>query len=118
MLKIISSYLHNRKVRVRVDGCLSDASPPDYINSSVPQGSILGPLLFFNPLDLWSNGLLRSVFVRPSVCRRISVFLGSFRYVLSYHLELWYVDVSTLDTSAHQKFCRSDSRWPIGGHLC
>jgi len=42
----MKSYLSNRKIKVRINGVFSDTSAPDYINSSVPQGSILGPLLF------------------------------------------------------------------------
>ena len=43
---IISDYLHNRSVKVKVNGTLSNSSPDGFINSGVPQGSILGPLLF------------------------------------------------------------------------
>ena len=37
------SYFHNRKQRVFVNGILADTLQ---ISSGVPQGSILGPLLF------------------------------------------------------------------------
>ena len=43
MLYLISSYLHERKQSVVIDGCNSELAD---INSGVPQGSILGPLLF------------------------------------------------------------------------
>ena len=43
---MIQSYLSNRKIKVRENGIFSNISAPNYINSSVPQGSILGPLLF------------------------------------------------------------------------
>ena len=42
----MKSYLLDRKVRVKVDGHLSDWSENGYINAGVPQGSVLGPLLF------------------------------------------------------------------------
>ena len=42
-LKWLESYLALRKQRVILDGCCSDVS---YVEAGVPQGSILGPLLF------------------------------------------------------------------------
>ena len=46
ILSIIASYLKNRKVRVRINGKFSTSTDENFINSGVPQGSILGPLLF------------------------------------------------------------------------
>ena len=43
LLKFFESYLHNRKQRVILNGSYSEYSS---IESGVPQGSVLGPLLF------------------------------------------------------------------------
>ena len=42
-LKWVQSYLNSRKQRIKIDGHLSDAFKLPY---GVPQGSVLGPLLF------------------------------------------------------------------------
>lgn len=42
-LKLLTNYLTNRRQQVNLSGKLSDLKP---INCGVPQGSILGPLLF------------------------------------------------------------------------
>ena len=43
LIKLLGNYLHNRKQRVVLNGFYSDYS---IIESGVPQGSVLGPLLF------------------------------------------------------------------------
>ena len=43
LLKLLKNYLENRKQRVFLNGCESEWGG---IESGVPQGSVLGPLLF------------------------------------------------------------------------
>ena len=43
LLNLLQNYLSNRKQRVALNGCFSE---PCIVESGVPQGSVLGPLLF------------------------------------------------------------------------
>ena len=45
LLKLIESYLSNRKFKVKIDDELSSCSVNNSVNAGVPQGSRLGPLL-------------------------------------------------------------------------
>lgn len=54
LLELFSSYLRGRSLRVVVGGCTSAAHP---VEASVPQGSILGPILW----NIYFNDLLQSL---------------------------------------------------------
>ena len=45
-LRLLENYLKNRKIKIKINGTFSNQSEDNYINCGVPQGSILGPLLF------------------------------------------------------------------------
>ena len=54
LLLLIKDYLHGRTLRVGVNGHTSSVYP---INASVPQGSVLGPLLW----NVYFNDILQLI---------------------------------------------------------
>ena len=58
LLKFFESYLHNRKQRVMINGSYSDYAN---IESGVPQGSVLGPLLFLIFINDLENNIKSNV---------------------------------------------------------
>ena len=55
LLNWIPDYLHDRKQRVVIRSCMSDFKR---VNAGVPQGSVLGPLLFLIYVNDISESLL------------------------------------------------------------
>ena len=74
-LNVISSYLKHRTQRTKINDCFSTRSNIEY---GVPQGSILGPLLFnINMIDLFYESYFMNVtkMILHTMLRHNSIFL-------------------------------------------
>ena len=72
LLKLFQNYLNNRKQRVVINGFQADYSN---IESGIPQGSVLGPLLFL----IYINDLERNIKYNVKIFADDTAFLYSKR---------------------------------------
>ena len=62
LIKWISSFLSDRSIAIRVDGYLSN---PHSINSGLPQGSVISPVLFIPYIDDLLSSISSSIVSFP-----------------------------------------------------
>ena len=60
LLELLKSYLHNRKQFTSINGC---SSTTKILRAGVPQGSVLGPLLFLIYINDISDNLISDTFL-------------------------------------------------------
>ena len=99
MLKFIKEYLQERKQRVAVNGTLSDIRA---VKSGVPQGSILGPLLFILFINSMQN--------RVSPGTQIALYADD--------TKLWRRIVTPNDHEILQRDINALFQWSIENKMC
>ena len=94
LLKWLESYLHNRRQRVVINGQASEWSLTE---AGVPQGSILGPLLFLIYINDIIKGIICNIFLFADDTSLMKVIENSIQDFADINR-----DLSTLADWAHQ----------------
>ena len=106
LLEWVSNYLNNRQQRVVIKSCKSDYKRT---NAGVPQGSVLGPLLFLIYVNDISESLLSltrlfaddsSLFYSATSIRDIEGIINSDLKILSNWAKQWLINFNPLKTEA------------------
>ena len=107
-LELMSNYLKDRRQRVKLDGIYSDRKP---LKVGVPQGSLLGPLLFniyINDLNLrvtnsslrlYADGHYRNMH-QTLLLQFLEFIINSDLYILSTWLRQNYLQINASKTQA------------------
>ena len=78
ILHILTEFLTNRRKRIAVDGYFSSFTN---VKSGVPQGSVLGPLLFILfTADMWSGISCRMISSADDTSLLASISRSNLRY--------------------------------------